>query len=80
MGIASDQGDAQAQSHFGNMYLNRQGVLQDYIRAHMWLNVSGANENEDGRKGRESIKKQMTPTQIAKAQKLAAEMWEKINN
>ena len=73
LGIASEQGDAQAQSHFGNMYLNGQGVLQDYIRAHMWLNVSGANGNEDGRKGRESIKKQMTPAQVAEAQKLARE-------
>jgi uncharacterized protein len=43
------------------------------IRAHMWLNLSAAQDNEAAREARNIVEKQMTPAQIAEAQKLARE-------
>jgi len=36
----AEQGDANAQSNLGVMYEKGQGVPQDYVRAHMWHNLS----------------------------------------
>jgi len=55
------------------MYANGQGVPQDYVRAHMWLNLSGAIGNISGGKTRDQIAAWMTPQQIAEAQKMARE-------
>lgn len=35
--LAAEQGDAMAQNNLGNMYLNGNGVPQDYTEANMWL-------------------------------------------
>ncbi len=75
----AEQGYASAQYNLGVMYDNGQGVAQDYIQAHMWFNIAGANGYEDGRKNRDIIEKRMTPDQIAEAQKLAREWMEKHN-
>ena len=46
------QGDATAQFMLGSMYYNGQGVPQDYVRAHMWFNLSAAQGNEKAMKDR----------------------------
>ena len=38
----AEQGDAKAQHNLGIMYGNGQGVPQDYVLAHMWFSLSGA--------------------------------------
>ena len=38
----AEQGDARAQNNLGGMYTQGRGVLQDFIRAHMWFNVAAA--------------------------------------
>jgi len=65
---AADQGDADAQNNLGMMYDNGQGILQDYILAHMWYNLSASNGGKN--KNRDSMAKEMTPDQIAKAQEM----------
>jgi uncharacterized protein len=45
-------------------------AAEDMIRAHMWLNLSAAQDNEAAREARNIVEKQMTPAQIAEAQKL----------
>ena len=72
-GKAAEQGDAEAQYILGAMYYLGEGVAQDYVKAHMWLNISSANGYDDGRKPRDFVAKQMTPAQIAEAQRLAQE-------
>ena len=62
----ADQDNAVAQSYLGRMYEGGRGVPHDYVRAHMWFNLSAAQ-------GKSSIAKRMTPAQIAEAQKLARE-------
>ncbi len=68
---SAEQGNALAQSNLGFMYDNGQGVVQDFVRAHMWYNLGGSNGNKTGSKNRDLIAKEMTPAQIAEAQKLA---------
>ena len=53
------------------MYEDGQGVPQDYVSAHMWMNLSGSNGHKDAVKNRNIVEKKMTPSQIEKAQELA---------
>ncbi len=69
----ADQGDANAQHNLGVMYAKGRGVTQDYVQAHMWYNLAATRGLKLGRKSRDSLAKQMTPAQIAEAQRLARE-------
>lgn len=74
---AAEQGYADAQSNLGLMYDNGKGVIQDYIQAHAWYNVASANGRKSASINRNLVAKDMTPEQIAKAQELAKELFEK---
>ena len=74
--LASEQGQARAQSNLGHMYEGGNAVPQDYVQAHKWYNLAGANGLEDARENRDIVAKQMTPEQIAEAQRLAREWME----
>ena len=69
---AADQGDAVGQFILGGMYYNGQGVAQDYVQAHMWLNLSAAQGTKDSDKFRDQVASEMTPDQIAEAQRAGA--------
>ena len=58
------------------MYGDGKGVLQNFIQAHRWYNIAGANGEDLGRKNRDIVEKKMTPAQIAEAQQLAREWME----
>ncbi len=68
---AADQGDAWAQVKLGLVYEEGQGVTQDYVQANMWYNLSAAKGNYIAREAYDILAEQMTPAQIAEAQKLA---------
>jgi TPR repeat protein len=70
---AAEQGYDQAQTHLGLMYVSGQGVPQDYVIAHMWLNLAAASGDDTAAKGRDLVAKYMTHAQIAEAQKLVRE-------
>ena len=70
---AAEQGNAFAQSNLGLMYAKGQGVLQDDVYAHMWANIAASGDHKDAVEFRNLVEKQMTPSQIAEAQKLARE-------
>ncbi len=70
---AAAQGNADAQLNLGTLYNNGQGVTQDYAQAYMWLNLAAAQGQKDAGKRRDILAKQMTPAQIAEAQRLARE-------
>jgi uncharacterized protein len=55
------------------LYANGQGAPRDLVRAHMWFNLSAAQGAQRAVKALELIAKDMTPVQIAEAQKLARE-------
>jgi hypothetical protein len=67
----AEQGDPQAQHMLGRMYARGQGVVQDYVRAHMWLNLAAAGAIPDATDARSQLEQRMTPDQVAEAQQLA---------
>jgi TPR repeat protein len=76
---AAEQGDALAFAKLGSMYTKGHGVLQDYIQAHMWYNLSAAHGEKRSAEARDALAQQMTPAQIAEAQRLAREWKPKMN-
>ena len=73
----AEQGDAGAQYNFGVAYYNGRGVPEDYVQAYAWTSIAATQGNENAKKNKGIVKKQMTPAQIAKAQELSSEYWEK---
>ena len=71
--LSAEQGHAEAQTNLGLLHDYGRGVVQDYVKAHMWYNIGASNGNENGKKLRVLIAKEMTPSQIEEAQKLARE-------
>ncbi len=69
----AEQGNASAQNNLGVMYAKGEGVPQDYVRAHMWANLATAQGDEDAREFRDLLAQEMTPAQLAEAQRLARE-------
>jgi len=75
--VAAEPGNADAQTKLGRLYYKGQGVLQDYVMAHMYLNIAVANGSKEGAGLREVVFERLTPSQIAEAQKLAREWMKK---
>jgi TPR repeat protein len=71
--ILAVQGNAKAQFNLGLMYAKGQGVPQHYVQAHMWFNLAAAQGLKIAKKDRDIAASLMTPSQIEKAQTLAAE-------
>ena len=71
--LIADQGNADGQTALGFMYANGQGVSEDYVLAYMWCALSAAQGNQLAENNRNLFAGQMTPVQIAEAQKLARE-------
>ena len=75
---AADQGYSFAQQQLSRKYEDGQGVLQDFVQAHAWMNLAVLN-------GRESVwlrslEERMAPHQVAEAQKLAVKFQERIES
>ena len=62
-----------AQYNLGVMYGygDGDGVIQDYVRAHMWFNIAASNGYDP--ENRDLMAKEMTPSQLEEAQNLAHE-------
>ena len=73
----AEQDNAAAQHNLGLMCANGRGVPQDFVQAHMWLNLGApaltGEYRDDAVEARDSVAADMTPAQIAEAQKLARE-------
>ena len=76
----AEQGDALAQANLGRMYQNGYGVPENDVEALKWYSLAKAQGNKRAAGLLNMVKNKMTPAQIAKAQALAAEWWEKHNN
>jgi uncharacterized protein len=70
---AADQGHIGAQAYLGLSCATGLGVPQDNTHAYMWLSVAAARGDQDAVSNRDRVARQMTPAQIAEAQKLARE-------
>ncbi len=76
-GTLSAKGSRTSQYYLGLMYLTGMGTLQDYCRAHMWLNIASSRGHRKSRQQLEQLTKKMTANQVAEAQKLARAWAEK---
>jgi TPR repeat protein len=68
----ADQGDADAQFALGAMYSDGQGVVKDYVTAHMWGVIAWANGSDNGRKLVDLLEPLIFRTQIAAAKERAS--------
>jgi len=67
----SKQDSSVSQYYLGLMYLTGLGVLQDFARAHMWLNIASSHGHKKARMHLEQLTQSMTADLIAEAQKRA---------
>ena len=70
---AAEHGIAEAQHNLAIAYTQGEGVIQDFVYAHVWFNIAGANGNQRSSEFRGKIEKLMTKDQIVDAQKIARE-------
>jgi hypothetical protein len=70
-GRLSAKGSAISQYHLGLMYLRGLEVLQDFCRAHLWLNIASSQGHKKARAQLVKLTKRMSAHQVAEAQKLA---------
>ena len=70
---AAEQGFAPAQYNLGRIYAVGHGVPQDYTMAHIWFNLAADRKNRNASEVMGLLARDMTPDQIAEAQRLARE-------
>ncbi len=70
---AADQGNVYAQLNLSISYWFGTGCAQDRVRSYMWANLAAAQGYADAIKNRDWLEKQLTPDQIAEAQRLTRE-------
>ncbi len=69
---AAEQGLLEAQNSLGVIYAKGEGVPKDYVMAYKWFSLA-ATRLEPAIKNKSMIEKDMTPEQIAEAQRLSRE-------
>ena len=62
------------------MYRKGEGVSQDYVKAYAWYHLASAQGDKQAAKGKDMLRGRMTAEQVAEAQKLAAELWDRIES
>jgi TPR repeat protein len=71
---AAIQGDESGQCQLGLMYESGRGVPKNYVEAYKWYSLSAAQGNTIAQISRDNVvAPQMTPEQIAEAQRLSGE-------
>lgn len=69
---SADQGDGTAQLLLGDCYAQGQGVETNLVEAAKWISLAATNDAFSGKTRLAEIESQMTPEQIAEAQRLSA--------
>ena len=64
----------------GIYYESGSSVPQDYVKAYAWLNLAAAQGNKKVAEARENLRAKMSSEQVAEAQKLAAELYKRIES
>ena len=68
---AVEQGNAIAQCNLGAMYHRGEGVPKNNVQAYKWWNLAAAGGDELAAENRRLLEREMTPAQIAEAQRLS---------
>lgn len=75
---SAEQGYPDAQYRLGEWYADGKGGITDLVLAYVWLKLAGANGIQAGDKKRERIENQLTFQEIKQADKLAFNLWNKL--
>ena len=67
----AEKGSSISQYFLGIMCLEGLGVLQDYLKAHMWFNIAASSGHKKARNQLENLTRQLGAEQVVDAQKLA---------
>jgi len=78
--MAAEQGYASAQYELGDMYTKGEGVLEDYVLAYAWYILAAAQGEERAFTLKDELRPMISTEQVAGAQKLAAELSERIKS
>jgi hypothetical protein len=70
---AAERGQVEALYNLGLLYSTGQGVPVDYVMAHKWFNLAAMKGNSQARECRAELALDMSPTEIAEAQRQARE-------
>lgn len=62
------------------MYAKGKGVMEDNVKAYAWINLAAAQGEEDAIKLKDELRPMMSAEQVAEAQKLSTELWERIGS
>ena len=73
----AEQGNEKAQALLGGMYYMGRGVQQDDVNAAMWLDLAARQGDQSAARLRNHAISEMTPADVAEAQRLAREWMEK---
>jgi uncharacterized protein len=68
---AAEGGAPDALFELGLMYCAGREVEVDFVRAHKWFNLAAMRGNDEARRYRTELAREMTRVDIARAQKLA---------
>ena len=74
--MAAEQGHAETQYSLGVVYERSAGVPENNAQAYAWYIVAAAQGDAHAKYSKERIAEEMTPAEIAAAQKLARGYWE----
>lgn len=74
---AAESGLTRAELSLGYMYATGRGVQQNYVEAHKWFNLAAAKGDKEALTARAAVAAKMKDSQIAEAQRRAAE-WHRI--
>lgn len=70
--LAAKQGNADAQQLLGSLYYKGEGAEPDDVsKAYMWYDVAAAQGNEEAKKDRDNVAKELNPQQLAAAREKA---------
>ncbi len=78
--LSAEQGFSGAQSALGEMYAKGKGVPQNFKLAYVWFSLAAANENSAAPAHRDSVAQKLTPAELAEAQELAMQYFEKYQS
>ena len=76
--LAAGAGSVVAQKNLGRMYSQGRGVPVDNLRAYAWLNLAAIGGDLDAMEQRAAVEESMNATQVAEAQMLSTEIYERI--
>ena len=69
----AEQGHVNAQHNLGVMYYKGKSAIHDNVYAHMWWSIAASQGQKIASKYLRVVTKEMTPSQIEKAQDFARE-------